>query len=95
MSNLFTSPVVTTRRALTAAATLSTLAAVALATSGGPAGNRRHRRGGDAGQSTAEYALVMLGAAAIAMLLLTWATKTGAIGGVFDWVVGQVMGRAK
>lgn len=50
---------------------------------------------GDHGQSTAEYALVLLGAAAIAMLLVTWATKTGKIGDVFDWVIGQVMGRAK
>ncbi len=31
---------------------------------------------GEAGQTTAEYALVMLGAAAIAALVVTWASKT-------------------
>jgi hypothetical protein len=50
---------------------------------------------GDAGQTTAEYALVLLGGAAIAMLLVTWATKSDVIGKLFDFVLGKIMGGAK
>ena len=51
------------------------------------------RRGlGDAGQTTAEYALVLLGAAAIAALLITWASKSGAVGRLFDAVLSHVIG---
>ena len=39
------------------------------------------------GQSTAEYALVMIAAAAIAGLVLTWAKHTDLIGGLFNSVV--------
>ncbi len=39
------------------------------------------------GQSTAEYALVMIAAAAIAGLVLTWAKHTNLIGGLFNTVV--------
>ena len=48
----------------------------------------------DAGQATAEYALVLLGAAAVALLLIAWAAKTKRIGKLFDWVIDQVVGRA-
>ncbi len=41
----------------------------------------------EAGQSTAEYALVMIGAAAVAGLVLTWAKHTNLIGSLFDTVV--------
>jgi hypothetical protein len=41
----------------------------------------------ESGQSTAEYAMVMIGAAAIAGLVLTWAKHTNIIGGLFDTVV--------
>src|SRR4051794_342825 len=44
------------------------------------------------GQTTAEYALVILGAAALATLLITWATKSHAIGSLFDKVIGKVIG---
>lgn len=54
----------------------------------------RARSGGDGGQTTAEYALVLLGAAAVAMLLLAWAAKTRSVGKLFDWVLDQVVGRA-
>jgi len=47
----------------------------------------------DAGQTTAEYALVLLGAAGIALLLVAWATKSGAIGRLFDLVLDGVMDR--
>jgi len=49
---------------------------------------------GDAGQTTAEYALVILGAAAVAVLILSWATNTNLIGTLFDFVLDKVMGRA-
>jgi hypothetical protein len=43
------------------------------------------------GQTTAEYALVILGAAALATLLITWATKSHAVGKLFDEVIGKVL----
>lgn len=46
------------------------------------------------GQATAEYALVLLGAAAIALLLVAWAAKSGKIGALFDAVVGQLIDKA-
>ncbi|GMU78398.1 MAG: hypothetical protein AMXMBFR46_11930 [Acidimicrobiia bacterium] len=45
----------------------------------------------DAGQTTAEYALVILGAAAIGTLLIAWATNSHAIGKLFDEVVGKIL----
>jgi len=45
----------------------------------------------EAGQTTAEYALVILGSAAIATLLLTWASKSGGITKLFDMVVGRLL----
>lgn len=50
---------------------------------------------GDDGQTTAEYALVLLGAAGIALLLVAWATKSGAIGKLFDTVVNDVIGKVR
>ena len=52
-------------------------------------------RGDDRGQTTAEYALVLLGAAGVAMLLLGWATKSGSIGKLFDVVLSGIVGRVK
>ena len=52
----------------------------------------RTRRFSDAGQTTAEYALVLLAAAAIAALLIAWATRSGAIGKLFDAVLDHVIG---
>lgn len=51
------------------------------------------RRRGEAGQATAEYALVLLGAAAIALLLLAWATETGAIGDLLDAILQSILDR--
>jgi len=48
---------------------------------------------GDRGQATTEYALVMLGAALIALLVVTWATSgggAGKIGRLFDRVIDAV-----
>lgn len=53
------------------------------------------RLSNDRGQTTAEYALVLLGAAGIALLLLGWATQSGAIGTLFDAVLGGVIGKVK
>jgi hypothetical protein len=53
---------------------------------------RTIRRRHDArGQTTAEYALVMLGAAAVATLLITWATQSGAINRLFDTVIDRIL----
>ena len=54
----------------------------------GRAGGRR--RAGDRGQTTAEYALVIVGAAAVALLVLTWATGSGKIASLLDKVVDTV-----
>jgi hypothetical protein len=45
----------------------------------------------EAGQSTAEYALVMIAAAAVAGLLLMWAHKTNLVSGLFDAVIKKVL----
>ncbi|HZP28756.1 MAG TPA: DUF4244 domain-containing protein [Acidimicrobiia bacterium] len=45
----------------------------------------------DLGQTTAEYALVILGAAAVATVLITWATKSDAVSNLFDSVVSKIL----
>jgi len=54
----------------------------------------RRRLRGESAQATAEYALVLLGAAAIALLLVAWAAKSGKIGALFDAVLGQLINKA-
>ena len=49
----------------------------------------------DAGQTTAEYALVLIAAAAVAVLVITWASKTDLISKLMDFVVGKITGRAE
>ena len=49
----------------------------------------------ETGQTTAEYALVLLGAAGVALLLLGWATQSGAIGELFNAVLDGVIGKAR
>lgn len=51
-------------------------------------------RSSERGQATAEYALVLLGAAAVALMLAAWAAQTGKLGELFDAVVDQLIGRA-
>lgn len=46
---------------------------------------------GDRGQTTAEYALVILGAAAVATLLVTWATHSQAVTRLFDTVISRIL----
>ena len=54
----------------------------------------RQRLAGDGGQTTAEYALVLLGAAGVALLLVAWATKTDKIGNLLDSVLDRGLDRA-
>ena len=49
--------------------------------------------GRERGQSTAEYAIVMLGAAKVAIVFLAWAGKTSRIGKLFDAVLDTVFGK--
>lgn len=61
-----------------------------------PDRDRRTRQVRDAGQATTEYALVLLGAAAVALLVVTWATAgggAGRIGRLFDRVIDAVLGQ--
>ncbi len=49
------------------------------------------------GQATVEYALVLLGAAVIALLVVAWATDgggSGRIGELFDSVIDNVLTRS-
>ena len=46
-----------------------------------------------AGQATAEYALVLLGAAVVAIALVTWATGSGRVGDLFDRVFDELVSR--
>jgi len=55
-----------------------------------PAGASLRR---EEGQTTAEYALVLLGAAAIALLLGAWAKRTGKLGELLDAVLDDVTDR--
>ena len=47
----------------------------------------------DRGQATAEYALVVLGAATVAMMLIAWATSTGKIASLLNKVVNSIADR--
>jgi hypothetical protein len=49
--------------------------------------DRRDQRG----QATAEYALVLLGVAAVALLVGVWAAKTNLIGKLFDLVINKIL----
>jgi Flp pilus assembly pilin Flp len=51
--------------------------------------------GAQHGQSTVEYALILLGAAAIALMVIAWATRSDAIGQLFDAVLGRVLQDAR
>lgn len=47
------------------------------------------------GQSSVEYAFVILVAAVIGSLAIAWASKTGAIGDLFDSMMNLAKGKAK
>jgi Flp pilus assembly pilin Flp len=44
------------------------------------------------GQATTEYVLVLLGAAAIAVAVVAWATRSGKVGELLDRVFDHVAG---
>jgi hypothetical protein len=50
-------------------------------------------RADDRGQSTAEYALVILGAAAVAALLAAWAGQTNRISSLLDAILDRLIGQ--
>ena len=51
----------------------------------------RSRYRSERGQTTAEYALVLVGVAAVALLLVAWASQTDAIGRLFDSVLDSIL----
>ena len=52
--------------------------------------DRMRRLRGEGGQATVEYALVILGAATLALLFVAWAASTGRIGGLLDHLMDLV-----
>jgi hypothetical protein len=50
--------------------------------------------GREGGQTTAEYALVILAAAAVAIVLITWAHSSGKLPAFFDQIIDTVIGDA-
>ena len=46
------------------------------------------------GQTTAEYALVILAAAAVAVVLIAWARSSGKLPAFFDNIIDKVAGSA-
>jgi len=65
-----------------------------LAGRGSNLGLGRARRD-ERGQASAEYALVLLGAAAIALLIVAWATKTDLVEKLLDTVLKAITGKAR
>lgn len=55
---------------------------------------RDPRRAPERAQSTVEYALVLLGAAALALLVVSWVTGTDVIGRLFEAVFSRIIGQA-
>ncbi|MBI3648338.1 MAG: DUF4244 domain-containing protein [Actinobacteria bacterium] len=56
-----------------------------------PKGSRLARQ---EGQTTAEYALVILAAAAVAVVLIAWAKSSGKLPAFFDTIIDDVTGNA-
>lgn len=73
------------------ASQLAVLSVLHRAAGGAAAGWDRRRR--DGGQSTAEYALVLLGAATVAVVFMAWAGNSSRIEKLFDAVLDSVIGR--
>lgn len=48
----------------------------------------------EGGQTTAEYALVILAAAAIALVLLAWARSSGKLPAFFDQIIDRIVGES-
>lgn len=82
-----------TPQSIGAPASLRLVVAVLVALHVTASGVRPEPRG-ERGQATAEYALVLLGVAAVALIFGAWATRTGKIGELFDSIVDQLIDRA-
>lgn len=50
-----------------------------------------HRLRSERGQATAEYALVMIAAASIAVALIVWATTSNVLPGFFNAVIQKLI----
>jgi Protein of unknown function (DUF4244) len=50
-----------------------------------------HASSSEHGQATAEYALVLLGAAAVAFVLIAWATGSGKVTELLDGVIDKLL----
>lgn len=61
---------------------------VAAAWVGWQSGSRSPRR--QEGQTTAEYALVILAAAAVAIVLIAWARSSGKLPAFFDKIIDEI-----
>ena len=55
----------------------------------------RARIAEEVAQTTAEYALVILAAAAVAVVLIAWARSSGKLPAFFDDIIDQVAGSAR
>jgi Flp pilus assembly pilin Flp len=55
----------------------------------------RSRHRSERGQTTAEYALVILAAAAIAVVLITWARSSGKLPAFFDQIIDRIIGSSQ
>ena len=55
----------------------------------------RRTRHDQRGQASAEYALVLLGAAAVALLVMAWATRTNRIGRLLDAGMDELLSRVR
>ncbi len=54
--------------------------------------SRSSKSRSERGQSTAEYALVLLGAGTIAMMVVAWASSSNQVGRLFDAVFESLIG---
>lgn len=86
MTTLFTHSVLSTQTSL--------LLGVTNALAGRQHRQKQRSDHDERGQATAEYALVLLGAAAIALLVVSWATKTNIVGKLLDVVFGSLLDKA-
>lgn len=59
------------------------------------AGVGARARTDERGQASAEYALVLLGAAAIALLIVAWAAKSDLVGKLLDAVMKAITDKVK
>ena len=50
-----------------------------------------HRLRAERGQTSAEYALVLLGAASVALLVVLWARDTGKVGDLLDTMFDSIV----